>query len=387
MRWTVLLWEYLLVEVTALVCRADGEAERRLEGFVVLTGSNGSEESGVSEKPHTQDECRGYYDVMGQWDPPFVCRTGTYLYCCGTCGFRFCCAYKSSRLDQSLCTNYNTPVWLKGQTPYKKTDPRHDPTKDKTNLIVYVVCGVVAIMALVGIFTKLGLEKAQRPHRENMTRAVASVLQGACQAEHEETIGRHVQNYDNMQARANNMQGTQMHNMSQAHPYPVLSQLAHVYEQQQQQHQQQPGKELNKYASLKAVASKVNGGFYNKQHCHLTELGTKGSLPLHAIRMEHVEPTASYVTEIPIPKQNEQKPIPTKPHVPHRHMAYSSNTIANPGMLKAWEGTETMGRRKTYGPRKPCMVGQLNELHTARSHHYLPTQPYFITNSKTEVTV
>lgn len=42
-----------------------------------------------------------------------------------------------------------------------------------------------------------------------------------------------------------------MHNMSQAHPYPVLSQLAHVYEQQQQQ--QQPGKELNKYASLKAV--------------------------------------------------------------------------------------------------------------------------------------
>ncbi|GAA6101028.1 protein shisa-9A [Tachysurus ichikawai] len=134
-------------------------------------------------------------------------------------------------------------------------------------------------------------------------------------------------------------------------------------------------------------ASKVNGGFYNKQHCHLTELGTKGSLPLHAIRMEHVEPTASYVTEIPIPKQNEQKPNPTKPHVPHRHMAYSSNTIANPGMLKAWEGTETMGRRKTYGPRKPCMVGQMNELHTARSHHYLPTQPYFITNSKTEVTV
>lgn len=45
-------------------------------------------------------------------------------------------------------------------------------------------------------------------------------------------------------------EGTQMHNMSQAHPYPVLSQLAHVYEQQQQQ---QPGKELNKYASLKAV--------------------------------------------------------------------------------------------------------------------------------------
>lgn len=36
-------------------------------------------------------------------------------------------------------------------------------------------------------------------------RAVASVMQGARQAEHEEAIGRHVQSYDNMQARANNM--------------------------------------------------------------------------------------------------------------------------------------------------------------------------------------
>lgn len=37
-------------------------------------------------------------------------------------------------------------------------------------------------------------------------------------------------------------------NMGQQHPYPGLSQLAHVYEQQQQQN-----KDLNKYASLKAV--------------------------------------------------------------------------------------------------------------------------------------
>lgn len=44
-------------------------------------------------------------------------------------------------------------------------------------------------------------------------------------------------------------------NMSQQHPYPALSQLAHVYEQQQPQ--QQSGKELNKYASLKAVGECV----------------------------------------------------------------------------------------------------------------------------------
>lgn len=68
-------------------------------------------------------------------------------------------------------------------------------------------------------------------------------------------------------------------------------------------------------------------------------------------------------------------------------MTYSSNTIATPGMLKGWDGTETVGRRKSYGHRKPCPPDQPNELHTAHSHHYLPTQPYFVTNSKTEVTV
>lgn len=35
--------------------------------------------------------------------------------------------------------------------------------------------------------------------------------------------------------------------MSHPHSYPALSQLAHAYDQQQ------PSKELNKYASLKAV--------------------------------------------------------------------------------------------------------------------------------------
>ncbi|XP_056627507.1 protein shisa-9A [Triplophysa dalaica] len=383
MKRTVLLLKYFLVKVLVLLCCADGEAQQQLEGFIMLSGSNGSrdEESGVSEPPHTEDKCRGYYDVMGQWDPPFICQTGNYLYCCGTCGFRFCCAYKNSRLDQSTCKNYDTPVWLTGQTPYKKNDPRHDPTKDKTNMIVYVICGVVAIMALVGIFTKLGLEKAHRPHRESMSRAVASVMQGARQAQHEEAIGMHTQHYDTVQGRATNMQGGQINNMMQTHPYPALSQLSHVYEQQD------PGKEFNKYASLKAVAAKANGEFLNKQHRHLVEMAAKGSLPLHPVRMEHVEPTASYVTEVPCLKQNGQKPKSSKPIVPHPAMAYSSNTIANPGMLRNWEATETMGRRKTYGTRKLCTVQQVHELHTARSHHYLPTQPYFVTNSKTEVTV
>lgn len=141
------------------------------------------------------------------------------------------------------------------------------------------------------------------------------------------------------------------------------------------------------FLSILPSAAKANGDFLNKQHRHLVELAAKGSLPLHPVRMEHVEPTASYVTEVPCLKQNGQKPKSIKAHVAHPAMAYSSNTIANPGMLRSWENAETAGRRKTYGPRKMCTVEQVNELHTARSHHYLPTQPYFVTNSKTEVTV
>lgn len=60
--------------------------------------------------------------------------------------------------------------------------------------------------------------------------------------------------------------------------------------------------------------------------------------------------------------------------------------------LKGWDGTETVGRRKTYGHKRPqCTVLEPNQLHGTRVHshsqHFLPTQPYFVTNSKTEVTV
>ncbi|TRY96681.1 hypothetical protein DNTS_007901 [Danionella cerebrum] len=207
-----LLLGYFLMKV--LVCDAEGEPGNSLDGLVTAPGSNDSRdaESKLSESPHTEDRCRGYYDVMGQWDPPFVCRTGSYLYCCGTCGFRFCCEFKNSRLDQTTCKNYDTPPWsMTGRPPPKMMD-QHDPTKDKTNLIVYIVCGVVAIMALVGIFTKLGLEKAHRPHRENMSRALAQVMRQTAPGElleREESLAIHGQPYESLSSRAsgNNLKG------------------------------------------------------------------------------------------------------------------------------------------------------------------------------------
>lgn len=108
------------------------------------------------------NRCWGYYDVMGQWDPPFNCNAGIYLFCCGSCFYRFCCQFKIHSLDQTSCSNYDTPVWANTGRPVAPvTEVHEEPDRDRTHMIVYIICGVVAIMVLVGIFTKLGLEKSQ----------------------------------------------------------------------------------------------------------------------------------------------------------------------------------------------------------------------------------
>lgn len=112
--------------------------------------------------PTAGNRCRGYYDVMGQWDPPFNCNAGIYLFCCGSCFYRFCCQFKGHSLDQNSCSNYDTPVWANtGRPAAPVTEVHQEPDRDQTHMIVYIICGVVAIMVLVGIFTKLGLEKSR----------------------------------------------------------------------------------------------------------------------------------------------------------------------------------------------------------------------------------
>uniref|UniRef100_A0A672I2N8 Shisa N-terminal domain-containing protein n=1 Tax=Salarias fasciatus TaxID=181472 RepID=A0A672I2N8_SALFA len=43
---------------------------------------------------------QGYFDVMGHFDSTFNCSQGSYIYCCGTCHYRFCCEHQRNRLDQ-----------------------------------------------------------------------------------------------------------------------------------------------------------------------------------------------------------------------------------------------------------------------------------------------
>uniref|UniRef100_A0A8C5R3T1 Shisa N-terminal domain-containing protein n=1 Tax=Leptobrachium leishanense TaxID=445787 RepID=A0A8C5R3T1_9ANUR len=187
---------YFVGDLFTLLCWAQGKGGQHFGSTVVVSDVNLSNpgDIGSTDPNQTAEGCRGYFDVMGQWDPPFNCSSGEFLYCCGTCGFRYCCKFKQSKLDQSICTNYDRPNWLApGKTPPKIDDPLLDPNRDKANLIVYIICGVVAVMVLVGIFTKLGLEKAHRPQRENMSRCfvyncnltatdVMSIQQGVCRS-------------------------------------------------------------------------------------------------------------------------------------------------------------------------------------------------------------
>ncbi|XP_075435756.1 protein shisa-6 isoform X2 [Ascaphus truei] len=124
------------------------------------------------------EKCMGYYDVSGQWDKEFDCNHTAYRYCCGTCSFRFCCDTKTKRLDQVSCKK---PVWTSGTTSTNVIDvvevDAYDPLNDKTNTTVYITCGVIAFVFIVGVCAKVAYDKARRPPREmNIHRALADIL-------------------------------------------------------------------------------------------------------------------------------------------------------------------------------------------------------------------
>lgn len=149
------------------------------------SGRAGAPEAQESAEPGTAapaggDRCRGYYDVMGQWDPPFNCSSGVYNFCCGTCGYRFCCHDGPRRLDQSRCSNYDTPAWVQtGRPPARARDPvvPRDPARERSHTAVYAVCGVAALLVLAGIGARLGLERAHSPRaRRTVTRTLTELL-------------------------------------------------------------------------------------------------------------------------------------------------------------------------------------------------------------------
>uniref|UniRef100_H2ZVC5 Shisa family member 7 n=1 Tax=Latimeria chalumnae TaxID=7897 RepID=H2ZVC5_LATCH len=128
------------------------------------------------------ESCRGYYDVMGQYDHTFNCSINTFLYCCGTCHYRFCCGNRENRVDQDSCKNYDAPDW--GMTTISATQANsvgseYDPSKDQTNSTIYIICGVISFTLAVGLGAKIAFNKAShrpRPRDINVPRALVDIL-------------------------------------------------------------------------------------------------------------------------------------------------------------------------------------------------------------------
>uniref|UniRef100_H3CJE0 Shisa family member 7 n=1 Tax=Tetraodon nigroviridis TaxID=99883 RepID=H3CJE0_TETNG len=128
--------------------------------------------------------CRGYYDVMGHYDSTFNCSKGSYIYCCGTCYYRFCCEHQRNRLDQHSCTNYISPVWANTQVPVTlpvdiKPDPNFETLQQQNSSTAYVIGGVISFTLVVAVGMRIAFSKvARRPRNRDihMPRSLVDIL-------------------------------------------------------------------------------------------------------------------------------------------------------------------------------------------------------------------
>ncbi|NWX62014.1 SHSA9 protein, partial [Promerops cafer] len=119
----------------------------------------------------------------------------------------------------------------------------------------------------------------------------------------------------------------------------------------------------------------VNDDFYTKRR-HLAELAAKGSLPLHPVRLDEER---AYTIDSGLTRQNGKSRMGKI----HAHpLGYNSH-------YKTWDPNDPSLRRQAFTNKGKHGMGDptLSDPLTTRSQHYLGPQPYFITNSKTEVTV
>ncbi|XP_008177470.1 protein shisa-8 isoform X1 [Chrysemys picta bellii] len=344
------------------------------------------------------DRCRGYYDVMGQWDPPFNCNSGIYRYCCGTCGYRFCCQFNHGRLDQSGCSNYDTPNWVNtGQPPARVDETPEDPTRDKTNMIVYIICGVVAIMVLVGIFTKLGLEKSRsRPTEMTMSRTLTDLLKQPGHGPSDHMTDGHmgsiqVQMGDGL-ARSSPRNGTEsffafpdnMHLNNAVVSTPIAPQmgLPHAHSNRLQMTSTMPHQapDYAKYATLKAVESAPEE-FYKR--FPMVDMPPPGplSFPPMGLHQKDMPPLHDSCALVGLATPGQKaKVVKTNTHP----------LVASPAFKGGWDPSHHHPpdvRRQIYANKRQFSVEKLPEVFSQTPTHYVQPSRPFSTNSKTEVTV
>ncbi|XP_045069523.1 protein shisa-7-like [Coregonus clupeaformis] len=129
------------------------------------------------------DVCHGYYDVMGQLDNTFNCSKDSFIYCCGSCHYRFCCPDPTRRLEQSSCTNYDSPDWAKTQPPnaipLDDDVPELDPLQPLSHNTGFVIGGVIVFMVAVAVGIKIMFNKVSQQANNgeiNMPRALVDML-------------------------------------------------------------------------------------------------------------------------------------------------------------------------------------------------------------------
>uniref|UniRef100_A0A1A7YT46 Shisa homolog 7 n=1 Tax=Iconisemion striatum TaxID=60296 RepID=A0A1A7YT46_9TELE len=130
------------------------------------------------------DVCWGYYDVMGHFDSPFNCSKDSFIYCCGTCHYRFCCPDRSRKLEQEICKNDHSPDWAKTEAnpifPGEfGPDPSVDPLKQQSHNTGLIIGGVIVFMVAVAVGIKVMFDKVQQEANQrdlNMPRALVDML-------------------------------------------------------------------------------------------------------------------------------------------------------------------------------------------------------------------
>ncbi|XP_062414518.1 protein shisa-7 isoform X2 [Pungitius pungitius] len=305
------------------------------------------------------DVCRGYYDVMGHFDTTFNCSKGSFIYCCGTCHYRFCCEHQRSRLDQESCNNYISPVWADPLTPVSviegnKPDPGLLLLEQQNSSTAYVIGGVISFTLVVAVGVRIAFSKvARRPRNRdiNMPRSLVDILRHQsspvqqCERNNSALLTGTAKNHypPALQSKDNRKRGARMNNTSQLSSgppllagsgkggggmrhnssHPSFSHSFHNLAQLPPSYETAVKPEINRYSSLKRLEKELDEysnyysskrrpnnappSFHSSQH-YLPwggdyTLGSRGTLPLHGSRPRlHIPSTPN---PYPLPPQTQ----------------------------------------------------------------------------------
>ncbi|CAI5659740.1 protein shisa-6 isoform X6 [Oreochromis niloticus] len=343
------------------------------------------------------ESCKGYFDVSGQFDSAFECNNTDHRYCCGTCFLRFCCEYKKDRLDQTACTNYVTPGWLETATPSPSPTGDPYPYMDQTNTAVYITCGIIAFIIVLGVSAKVAYDKATEPPQEmNIHRALADILrqQGPIpisQYDCENFAAMNGSPKDNTPVRTSSKNhytpvhtsksnhglhygkesvrssgGADLHNfissgfvtLGRGHQkgekhWPVRSQSHHGTHQHNYNHVA-----LGSPTRTPKNADKEVEDYYTRKR-HLPDLAARSTLPLHVLKMsqeqhreqQQSQPPQSSISQAPPQSQSSQQQSQQRQRPRRVQRAMSQDRVLSPQRAPQQDYTMSSNGVSLYGGR------------------------------------